>query len=313
MQIKAPEVGILRVKEYECGKIKGAVDQICNAVDLHVKSGSRVLLKPNLVSGRGKEHLACTHPVFIRAVSEWFLDHGAVLSIGDSPAFGSAQGVMQATGITDALKGLPIKQADFTKSVKVRLGGGVAVDIARQPLECDLLVNLPKVKAHSQLYVTLAIKNYFGTVVGFQKPVWHLRYGNQENRFASHIVDLLAVLPGGITLIDGITAMHETGPLAGKPYPLGLLAGSLNPVAVDTAFLQVLGLDNAKSFIWQECVARQMTGARYDLLRFPLLDPADVQVTDFRAPEMLMSVSFNPFRMLVSGGRRLLAGIKESS
>ena len=313
MQVEAPEVGILRAREYECGKIKGAVDQICSAVDLHVKPGSRVLLKPNLVSGRGKEHLACTHPVFIRAVAEWFVDHGAVLSIGDSPAFGSAQGVMQATGITDALKGLPIKQADFAKSVKVRLNGGVAVDIASQPLECDMLVNLPKVKAHSQLYVTLAIKNYFGTVVGFQKPVWHLRYGNQEDRFASHIIDLLAVLPGGITLVDGITAMHKTGPVAGEPYPLGLLAGSLNPVAVDTAFLKVLGLDNAKSFIWQECVARQMAGAKYDLLKFPLLDPTDVQVTDFRAPEMLLAVSFNPFRMLVSAVRRQLARIQESS
>ena len=136
-----------------------------------------------------------------------------------------------------------------------------------------------------------------------------MRYGDREDSFASHIVDLLAVLPGGITLIDGITAMHETGPVGGKPYPLGLLAGSLNPVAIDTTFLKVLGLNKEKSFIWRECAARNLTGANYETLQFPLLDPADSRVADFRVPEMLLSVSFNPFRMLVSAARRLMARI----
>jgi uncharacterized protein (DUF362 family) len=291
MQLEATEVGILQIKKYELQLVKEAIDQLCMATGLQVNPGSKVLLKPNLVSGRGKEHLACTHPVFI------------------TPAFGSAQGVMQATGITDALKGLSIKLVNFDQSKQEKLAGGVSVDIARQALECDMLVNLPKVKAHSQLYVTLGVKNYFGTVVGFQKPIWHMRYGDREDSFASHIVDLLAVLPGGITLIDGITAMHETGPVAGKPYPLGLLAGSLNPVAIDTTFLQVLNLDYGKSFIWQECVARNLIGANHKKLRFPFLSPVDVQVADFQAPEMLLAVSFNPFRMLVSAVRRLLARI----
>jgi uncharacterized protein (DUF362 family) len=309
MQLEATEVGILQNNKYALLPVKEAVDQLCMATGLQVNPGSKVLLKPNLVSGRGKEHLACTHPVFIRAVAEWFADHQVSLSIGDSPAFGSARGVMQATGISDALKGLPIKLVDFDQSQQVKLAGGVSVDIARHALECDMLINLPKVKAHSQLYVTLGVKNYFGTVVGFQKPVWHMRYGNHEDRFAAHIVDLLAALPGGMTLIDGITAMHETGPVGGLPYPLGLLAGSLNPVAIDTTFLEILKLDYEKSFIWRECAARRLTGANHEKLRFPFLNPADVQVADFQAPEMLLAVSFNPFRMLVSAVRRLLAKI----
>jgi len=309
MQLEATEVGILRINKYEHQQVKKVIGELCTATGLQVNPGSKVLLKPNLVSGRGKEHLACTHPMFIRAVAEWFVDCGVIVSIGDSPAFGSALQVMQATGITEALKGLPVKLVNFDRSQKLKLAGGVTVDIASQALDCDMLVNLPKVKAHSQLYVTLAVKNYFGTVVGFQKPIWHMRYGDQEDSFASHIVDLLAVLPGGITLIDGITTMHETGPVGGKPYPLGLLAGCRNPVAIDTTFLQLLNLDYEKSFIWRECAARNLTGANLEKLQYPLLNPVDVLVTDFRAPEMLMSVSFNPFRMLVSAVRRLLARI----
>ena len=84
-------------------------------------------------------------------------------------------------------------------------------------------------------------------------------------------------------------------------------AGSRNPVAVDTAFLHLLGLQKEKSLIWQECAERQMPGADYDLLNFPLLDPAALRVTDFQAPDVLLAVSFNPLRMLASAVRRLLA------
>jgi uncharacterized protein (DUF362 family) len=309
MQLEATEVGILCINNYDIQQVKKAIDAICAAAGLQINPGSKVLLKPNLVSSRGKDHLACTHPVFVRAAAEWFIDHQAVLTIGDSPAFGSAQGVMQASGIADALKGLSIKLENFDQSAQVTLAGGVTVNIARQALECDMLVNLPKVKAHSQLYVTLGVKNYFGAVIGFQKPVWHLRYGNHEDRFASHIIDLLEVLPDGISLVDGITAMHKSGPVKGEPYQLGMVAGSCNPVAIDTAFLKILGLDQEKSFIWQKCVARNLVGTNYDVLRFPLLDPADLQVSDFKAPEMLMAVSFNPLRLLVSAARRMLARI----
>ena len=187
------------------------------------------------------------------------------------------------------------------------------VDIARAALECEVLVNLPRVKAHSQLYVTLAVKNYFGTVVGFQKPWWHLRYGNHAGQFASHLLDLLPVLPAGISLLDGIVAMHDSGPISGLPYSLGLVAGAVNPVALDTALLQVLGLDKAQSALWQECANRGLAGADPDMLDYPILKPAEFSVKDFKAPTLLKPVSFNPLRMLISGCRRFMARVKESS
>jgi uncharacterized protein (DUF362 family) len=137
MQLEATEVGLLQIKNYECQQVKKAINELCIATGLQVNPGSKVLLKPNLVSGRGKEHLACTHPMFIRAVAEWFVDCGVVVSIGDSPALGSALGVMQATGITEALQGLPVKLINFDRSQKLKLAGGVTVDIASQALECD--------------------------------------------------------------------------------------------------------------------------------------------------------------------------------
>ena len=290
-----------------------AVAQLCAALQFKVTTGTRVLLKPNLLSGRSAEHLACTHPLFVAAVAEWFVEQGALVAIGDSPAFGTARGVMRSTGIEKALAGLPVKQINFDRSEPVTLAGGVKVNVASAALECDMLINLPRVKAHSQFYMTLAVKNYFGTVVGFQKPRWHLRYGNREGRFASHLVDLLAVLPPGMTFIDGIIAMHGTGPLSGVPYSLGVVGGGFNPVAVDTALLRILGLDFKKSAIWQECAKRGLAGSDPDRLDFPLLKPAEFRADGFRTPAILKPVSFNPLRMMVSGCKRFAARLKESS
>jgi uncharacterized protein (DUF362 family) len=150
-------------------------------------------------------------------------------------------------------------------------------------------------------------------VVGFQKPWWHLRYGDHAEQFASNLVDLLPVLPSGLTLLDGIVAMHGTGSLSGQPYSLGLVAGAINPVALDTALLQILGLDHANSALWQECAHRGLAGSDPGVLDYPLLKPAELTVEDFKAPSILKPVSFNPWRMVVSACRRFAARVKESS
>jgi uncharacterized protein (DUF362 family) len=313
MVIDSTSVALLHCSHYRTREIVEKIDQLCAAVGFAVNVGTRVLLKPNLLSARSPEHLACTHPAFVAAAAKWFVDQGAKVAIGDSPAFGTAKGVMRATGIEEALAGLPVEFINFDQSTSVRLPGGVTVDMARAALESDILVNLPRVKAHSQLYVTLGVKNYFGTVVGFQKPWWHLRYGKHAEQFASHLVDLLPVLPGGVTLLDGIVAMHGSGPISGRPFSLGLVAGAINPVALDTALLQILGLDMTQSALWQECANRALAGSDPDILNYPLVKPAEFVVKNFKVPAILKPVSFNPLRMMVSALRRVAARVKESS
>jgi len=313
MRIESTSVALLHCSQYRTQEIAEKIDQLCAAIGFRVSGGARVLLKPNLLTGRSPEHLACTHPAFVAAVAEWFMDQGAKVAIGDSPAFGTAKGVMRAAGIDRALAGLSVECLNFDQSTTVRLGGGVKVEMARAALECDVLVNLPRVKAHSQLFATLAVKNYFGTVVGFQKPWWHLRYGNHAEQFASHLLDLLPVLPSGVSLLDGIIAMHGTGPISGLPYSLGLLAGAINPVALDTALLQVLGLNMAQSPLWLESIKRGLAGAEPNMLNYPLLKPEECSVKDFTGPAILKPISFNPLRMLISSYRRFAARVKESS
>lgn len=306
MELGACEVGLVSCRRYDRRLLKQGMEALGNALGFKVSPGSRVLLKPNLVSALRNKGLACTHPEVVAAAAEWFLDQGATVRVGDSPAFGTALSVMASCGISAALKGLPVTMVNFSAVRNVRLASGLSVGVARAVGECDLLVNLPKIKAHGQLYLTLAVKNYFGTVVGFRKPWLHARHGDIDNRFEAMLVDLLAVLPGGITLADGVVAMQGDGPVGGSPFPLQLLAGGLNPVALDTALIAVLGLPPEASPVWRECRRRNLAGSSLPELSFPLAGPQEVAALGFQAPSSLRPVSFHPWRLLLGAMKRVM-------
>jgi uncharacterized protein (DUF362 family) len=270
--------------------------------DLH---SSVVLLKPNLISA-AHGTLPCTEPAFIMAVARWFLDQGARVSIGDSPAFGSASSALQKLGIAEELVGMNVSITDFKRIKKVCLADGGTAGVAAAALECDLLINLPRVKAHAQTRVTLAVKNYFGCLVGLRKPCWHMAYGGKNGTFADRLVQLLDVLPDSLTLVDGIVAMHATGPVHGDAYPLAVVGASTNPVAMDLALLKVLGVDPGQSPLMQACSDRGLAAMDWTGLDFSLATPVELQVTDFLVPAELNSVRFNPFRFLRSSLQRLV-------
>ncbi len=268
-------------------------------------AGLRVMVKPNLISAK-KGPLACTEAEFTLAVSRWFIDNGAQVIIGDSPAFGSATSVLTRLGVVEDIRFLGVEISDFSSSRKLSLASGVEADMAVDALDCDLLVNLPRVKAHAQMRVTLAVKNFFGCLTGLQKPWWHMVHGGDSGRFSDLLVELLSVLPESMTLVDGIRAMHVTGPINGKPYPLQIIAAGTNPVAVDAALLSILGVSAERSSLHRAAIHAQIAGTSSEYLSFPLATASEMQVNDFLVPERLSPIRFNPFVFLRSSLLRKL-------
>lgn len=295
---------------YDRGRLKEKIDQVCRAAGFKVGSGSTVLLKPNLVAaGNGPPYLACSCPEFVATVAEWCLDHGARVKVGDSPAFGSGQMVMRACGMMEALRPLAVELVNFSLSRPIKLTCGLKVPIAAETLDCDMLLNLPRVKVHNQLYVSLAVKNYFGVVVGWRKALHHAVNGDVANRFEELLVDLPGLFPDTFSLLDGIVAMHRTGPMKGETFPLRLIGASFNPVALDSAIMRIIGADSAKSPLWLECRRRMMVGTELTDIEFPLNSPEDFLAEGFILPEQLNPVTFHPGRMLAGGCRRLASRI----
>lgn len=305
-------VALTRCPSYDAHPLREAVERVFSAIGFAPSAGTRVLVKPNLVSAR-KEALACSEPAMVRAVCLWLMDHGCRVTVGDSPAFGSARGVADKVGLSDALKGLdvPIITLDRPRALPLSLGGSIG--LSATACEADLILNQPRLKAHCQMAVTAGVKNLFGCVTGMRKAIAHTRFGEQDNRFEAMILDVAGALPPVVTLLDALRCMHVTGPTGGEPFELGLVAAANCPVSLDTAAYSILHLSPGEIALWREAQARAILGARPEELNYPLERPEAFDATEFKIPGRLTPVSFHPLRLAKGAFKRTLIRLRERS
>jgi Pyruvate/2-oxoacid:ferredoxin oxidoreductase delta subunit len=94
------------------------------------------------------------------------------------------------------------------------------------------------------MLLTLAVKNMFGCIIGFQKARWHMRAGVDSMAFASLLVSIHQAVRPTVSILDGILVLEGEGPgKGGKPRHIGVLMGSCNSFALDTAVCRMLGID----------------------------------------------------------------------
>lgn len=291
-------VAMARLKAYDEGALMREAARLLDAIGFAPRPGGLVLVKPNLVAA-ANACLSTTHPLLVRAVCRLLLDHGARVVVADSPAFGPAENVARASGLLDALRGLPVKLATLDNPRRLALTMGGSLGLASLALDAEAILNLPKLKAHNQMRVSAAVKNLFGCVVGCRKAIAHARWGDHGNRFESALLDVAqALLPKCAHLLDGVTAMHVRGPIKGEPYELGLLAASMDGVALDTAVYSLLGLRSQHVPLWAEARRRGLAGGDPADIGYPLLTPLDFDAFGFVVPDYLDAQTFHPYRLV---------------
>lgn len=269
-------------------------------------SGKKILLKPNLISASAPS-LACSCPQFVTAVANCFLERGATVLLGDSPAFGSAKQVLKKHGFVAALSGLDVSLIEFQTKVERKLDCGFSVTVAAEALDCDYFVNLPRVKAHQQMGVTMAVKNVFGIVLGARKALLHMTHGKTHHGFAELILDLCKILPPTIGIADGITVMNKTGPVNGSPLSLSCVALSRDFVALDRALLEVLGIEKEQIPLAVEAEKQALPGGLLEEIDFPALRPDAFANSGFRIPQQLTPIRFQFFQYFRSSMKRLFS------
>jgi uncharacterized protein (DUF362 family)/ferredoxin-like protein FixX len=210
-----------------------------------ITPGMRVLVKPNLLLPSKIKHAIVTHPMVTRCVVEYLLDKGAEVQVSDSPGIGNFHRLIRETGYARALNDLDVKLKAFDASVEVDIGEPFGkVELSRDAVQADRVINLAKLKTHAQMYLTLGVKNMFGTVVGLRKPKWHMRAGVNRRLFARLLVQIHQAIAPAFTIVDGILALEGQGPSkGGQPRVLGLLIGGASSYAVDKTVCTFLGLD----------------------------------------------------------------------
>jgi uncharacterized protein (DUF362 family) len=292
---QAISVALTRVAGYEHQNLLTAINAFDQVLKFRPPPRARVLVKPNLLAPKPPDFLPCTHPAVVRAVCVYLLEGGAEIRVGDSPSLGKGVDIAAKIGLTRALADLPVRIVELDRPRRIRFPFGGYMGISSEALESDFIFNLPKLKAHHMFSITVAVKNLFGCVSGLDKAFSHARYGDWGNCFERLLLELGDILPPTINLLDGITAMHVSGPATGEPYPLELLAASPSAVALDTTLYAMLNIPLSKAPLWQEAQNQSRQGAKLEDIYFPLKQPQAFNVAQFQTPASLKSFTYLPF------------------
>jgi uncharacterized protein (DUF362 family) len=147
---------IVRKSSYDESLIMPQVFEMMDAlIGSKLSAGSRVLIKPNLLAPSPPEKAMLTHPMIVKSVVQYLNEKGVQPQISDSPVMGSFHKILKESGIEGALKGLDVRFKEFDTSKKVEVGDPFNhLEIAEDALEAHLIINLPKLKTHSQMLLT---------------------------------------------------------------------------------------------------------------------------------------------------------------
>lgn len=250
-----------------------------------VRPGQRVLVKPNLLTDAPPEAAKTTHPEVVRAVLRVLKDAGAHPFVADSPAsVMKIERVWETTGFRALCEAeqVPLLRLEQGGAVSFK-EGGFTFSIARQALDADVIVGVPKIKTHVLTGLTCAVKNMYGCIPGLQKSDLHKRYFN-ATRFGRLIASVYTRVRPNLVIADGIVGMHGNGPTGGEPYPLGLLAAANDGAALDVVLCAVLGL-NPRTVPYLAPLRRNGAGeTRLDAIQLSGADTAHLRPRGFRAP-----------------------------
>lgn len=211
-------------------------------LDVLVKPGKVVVIKPNFSVSQAPEVAATTKPVLVAALVKQCLAAGAKeVRVIDHP-FMNGTVCLHTTGIKKAVEEVGGKiyvldKANDTFYRQVDIGGRVLKKAlySRDVLEADAFINFPVLKHHVTTKITMGLKNMMGLV--WDRGVFH------STDLLQSIADLAAYRKPHLTILDATRGITDNGP--GGPGPIkewNQLVFGVDPVAVDVYGARLFGI-----------------------------------------------------------------------
>ena len=302
------QVSLIQANSYELTKLRQSLEQLLEPLGgmaNFVKKGDRVLLKPNLLTASRPTKECTTRREMVYCVAQMVKEVGGKPFLGDSPAFGSAKGVAKANGYLDLCAELDLPIIEFKgRKYSTENDNFNHLRLSKEAMEADVVINLPKVKSHMQLTMTMGVKNLFGCVPGKMKAWWHMEAGKDVDRFGEMLVETARAISPDLTIIDGIIGHEGNGPSTGEPRDLRLLAASSNVFAIDVTIANILNVD---SHLIPTMVAQEKLGLSMAIedIEYPLSHPRDLAITDWKLPDAIVPIDFGLPRVFRSTFKHL--------
>ncbi|MCJ7749099.1 MAG: DUF362 domain-containing protein [Desulfobacterales bacterium] len=200
-----------------------------------VKKGQRVVLKPNMSFSRTPDFSATTHPLVVATAAQACIEAGAQQVLILDHTLQRAEFCLERTGIRDACKNIPgvhvlaLQEKKFFHEIKVPQGKVLErVEVMKEILDSQVLINIPVAKSHSATGVSLGMKGLMGMI--WDRESFHSQYNINQA-----IADLATVIKPQLTILDATRALASGGPGGpGEVKKPNLVIAGIDPVAVDS-------------------------------------------------------------------------------
>jgi uncharacterized protein (DUF362 family)/ferredoxin len=289
-------VYIVRCQTYDQAEEKVAeLLEMMGGINRFVKKDEKIILKANLLRAANPDKMVTTHPSIIAAVGRLARTQGAKPIIADSPGSGYAhskqtlQRLYRKCGLDEAAHKAGIDtNLDTSYQVVSYPDGGLIkrFEVIRPILEANGVMNLCKLKTHSFMRMTGAVKNIFGVIHGRAKPGYHAKLSDTAH-FANMLLDLANCISPRLSIMDAVVGMEGNGPSGGNPREIGLLIGATNPLALDVVAGEIMGLDRTDNPILIEAEKRGMNPTRFEEIELIDASASAVRIPDFKLPSTL--------------------------
>jgi len=228
------------------GLVKKSID-LLGGIQKYVKPGDTVALKPNVVTGEGAGPGVTTDKRVVAAMIKLSNEAGAsrVMVVEGAGYFTKTSRALELSGIKALAEenGAEIVDVDNSPIVKVEVPDPLLIDVvevSKEFMDADVRINMPVMKTHDQLSVTLGVKNLKGVLPRYMKRNFH------KIGVVKGILDLNKAVPVDLTVLDAIVAMEGLGPSFGPKVELNTIIASADIYALDRIASRIMGFTEAE-------------------------------------------------------------------
>jgi len=288
---EGPVVAAVACPDYDLERVRCALRDLLRplgGMGRFVRSGQRVLVKPNLLSARPPEDAVTTHPAVVQAVVEAIQEVGGLPFIGDAPGAATTRanlekayaitGMADAAAKTGAALNLDTGTVEWSNAEGQRLR---QITVWRAADEADVIISLSKLKTHNLVALTGAVKNLFGLIPSPQKAHLHMRWPRPDE-FSEMLLDLYLRARPALNIMDAVVGMEGDGPSAGQPRQIGALLASTDGLACDVAMAALVGQPPARVLTTAAGIRRGLTTGRFEDLTWAGPPLEELRVRGFR-------------------------------
>ena len=288
-----------RVSSLKCenvSEIKGSLAELLNIgyTDLFPKDNqASILIKPNLNSNMNALTGNTTDLRLLAAIVEYLNDKGyKKITIGEgtnSGFFRAGVNVIRRLRVDELARYYGINVVDFNCCAyeTIELEDGIKANIARECLESDFFINVPKLKTHFETEMTMCLKSLIGCLVGRENKK------KVHTSLIKNILKLNEAIKPDLQIIDGLIAMEGTGPSLGEPKKIDTILIGTDPYLLDMVASKIAGYDD---FLEIPVLKEAFDQGKIGEAQIQEYREADVRIHEFKRPDIsfLVRMTINP-------------------